>query len=420
MQAYDLIVIGAGASGMAAAIAAASRGASVLILEKNKQVGRKIRMTGNGRCNFSNLRQGRFAYRGADPDFAVRAMEKFGLKETLDFFFDLGILPYEREGCLYPSTQEAASVQKALLCRLLKLGVSIHTGESCRGFAAVRQKDFRYRVTSVDLKSQSKGDYLCRSLLLASGGKAAPASGSTGDGYYWAEKLGHRIIPPAPALVSLKSEWPLLEDLAGLRLQAGVQLLIDGREAAYDRGEIQCNRDGISGIPVLQVSRDASYALNEGSLVSARLLILPWLAMEQRKEKLSEILFRVQKESLESCLQGILPGRLLGLLKEWTGYSLDRRVGGLDAREREDLLSRLLSLEIPIVGTGGYQQAQTTAGGLATDQFSSDSMESLLSPGFYAAGEVLDIDGICGGYNLQWAWTSGCLAGADIAGERHL
>ncbi len=418
MQVYDLIVIGGGASGMVAGIAAASAGASVLIIEKNDQVGRKLKMTGNGKCNFSNSRQGRFAYCGADPDFAVRALEKFGLKETLNFFSRLGIFPYEKAGYLYPATQEAASVQGALLHRLLALGVSIQTRTSCRGFISVCRGRARYKVMAVDLDSQVRQAHFCHSLLLASGGMAAPASGSTGDGYYWAKKLGHRVISPLPALVPLKSDWPLLRKLAGLRMQAEIHLLANGREMAWDRGEIQFNRDGISGIPVLQVSRHAACALKEGISVEIRLSPLFWLTMEQRRQKLSDLLREMSEETLKECFRGILPGPLPGLLKEWTGYSPEKRAKEFDVSAKEDLIHRVLCMVIPVSRTGDYKQAQTTAGGLATEQFSSDTMESLLFPGFYAAGEVLDIDGICGGYNLQWAWTSACLAGASIAGER--
>lgn len=420
MPNYDLIVAGGGASGMTAAIAAASLGSSVLILEKNDQVGKKIRMTGNGRCNFSNYEQGRFAYRGADPDFAVRALREFGLRETLDFFADLGIIPYERSGCLYPASLEAASVQRALHHRLSALGVEIRMGTSCRGLIPARRRENRYKVMALDLTDHSPQEYYCRNFVLASGGMAAPASGSTGDGYYWAEKLGHRIIPQVPALVPLKSPWPLLEDLAGLRFRAEIHLLADGREIAGDRGELQCNRDSISGIPALQVSRHAAYALRDGAEVFLRLSPLPWLSAEERKAVLAQALTSRPEESLGNCLQGILPGRLVSLLQDLTGYGPDRRAGDLGEPAREDLICRLLAIEIPICGVGNFKQAQTTAGGLATDQFSSSSMESLLAPGFYAVGEVLDIDGICGGYNLQWAWTSGYLAGRALARERHL
>ena len=316
-----VLVIGGGASGLTAAIAAAEQGAKVTLLEKNRQVGKKILVTGNGRCNLTNENQDEACYRGGDPGFARTVFRNFGLPDTLRFFERLGVCAKSRNGYLYPYSDQASSVADALRMEAERLGVKLALGNQILEIRALnpngasgdldRPEEDRAGKASGDsavsgprFAARTEGwTYEGDACVLAAGSAAAPATGSDGSGYALAESLGHRLIKPLPALVQLRCRERFYERLAGLRMEAAVRVLADGKETACDRGEVQFTRNGISGIPVFQVSRHAVRALDEGRKVEVSLNLLPQIPG-------GSCGLSAEKEEEEAALEAFLRARI--------------------------------------------------------------------------------------------------------------
>ncbi len=395
----QIIIIGAGASGLAAGISAAREGASVTIMEHTARPGKKILSTGNGKCNITNLQLPAGAYRGNQPDFVYPALNAFTVSQTMDFFKDLGIVLTERNGYVYPNTGQAATVLEAMLFELEYLGVRILT--ECR------VEEIKKDLTVVTEKGKQKGDRI----ILAAGSMAAPKTGSDGSGYDLARKLGHRIITPLPALVQLRCREKWYKQAAGVRTDALVTLKTDGKTAASDRGELQITDYGISGIPVFQISRYAARALNEGQKVTAQLDLLPELSFSELEMLLLERHRRFGYRPAEEFLHGVLNSKLAKILLKESGITRASWVKEITTREIKNLVRCLKDLNTVIVSTNAFDQAQVCSGGVDTKEVDPVTMESKLIKGLYFSGEILDVDGICGGYNLQWAWSSGITAG---------
>lgn len=413
----DIVIVGGGASGMAAAITAAAAGCRVTVLEHGERPCRKILATGNGRCNMTNRHMDpEQCYRGGTPGFASAVISQVTVDRTLKFFSGLGLPVKDRSGYIYPRSGQAASVADTLILEAERLGVRIR----CKTHVtAVEQMEHGFRITA-DLtekaeKEAFRSEFSGRKVILAAGGKAAPSSGSDGSGYELARSLGHRIIPPLPALVQLTCRGKLFRQLAGIRTEGTVSLYVDGLPAASDRGELQLTDYGISGIPVFQVSRFASVALSEGRRVEARIDFLPEFSDEET------VLFLQKRRSLlgaregRDFLTGVVPWKLGCTLMSQAGISLSDLSSMIPDRKLERLAEQLKRFPAEITGTRSFDQAQVCCGGAAVDQIDPSSMESLTVPGLYLTGELLDIDGICGGYNLQWAWSTGILAGQSAA-----
>ena len=405
----DVIVIGGGASGMMSAIAAARRGCRVKILEHMDEPGKKILATGNGRCNFTNTAQGCECYRGTAPAFVLPALKKFGWKDAVDFFEELGVWTKEREGYYYPRSMQALTVRKSLLAELERNRVKVECGI---GIRSVQKEDGRFVIQS------KSGTYYGKTCILAAGGKASPKSGSDGSGYIYAKKLGHRCVEPLPALVPLLTDAGWNPAAAGVRGEAKITLYVQGKETASDTGEIQFTDYGLSGIPVFQVSRYAARALAEKKTVSVRLDLMPDTKTKLLYERLMDQAGSHPFTPWEEILSGMVNTKLARVL---CSLASDTRFlpGEMKEARRQKLgkeLCRLMKgLGCAVTGTKNFHQAQVTAGGLDTSQIDPATMESCLIDGLYFAGEIIDIDGKCGGYNLQWAWASGQCAGASAA-----
>ncbi len=395
----QIIIIGAGASGLAAGISAAREGASVTIMEHTARPGKKLLSTGNGKCNLTNLQLPEGAYRGNQPDFAYPVLNAFTVSQTMDFFKDLGIVLTERNGYVYPNTGQAATVLEAMLFELEHLGVRIVT--ECR------VEEIKKDLTVVTDKGERKGDRV----ILAAGSMAAPKTGSDGSGYDLAHKLGHRIITPLPALVQLRCREKWYRQAAGVRTDALVTLKTDGKTAVSDRGELQITDYGISGIPVFQVSRYAARALNDGQQVTAQLDFLPELSLSDLETLLLERQKRFGYRPAEEFLHGVLNSKLTKILLKEAGITRASLVKEITTREIKNLVNCIKDLKTVIVSTNTFDQAQICSGGVDTREVDPVTMESRLIRGLYFSGEILDVDGICGGYNLQWAWSSGITAG---------
>lgn len=420
-----VLVVGGGASGLMAAIAAAEHGAKVTLLEQNRQVGKKLLATGNGRCNLTNLHQDPACYRGGEPGFAEAVFREFGLPETLRLFERIGVYTRNRNGYLYPYSDQAASVAEALRMEAEHLGVKLALGNRV---LELRTLGPDRKTAGTGIAAQTEGwTYEGDACILAAGSAAAPSTGSDGSSYAFAESLGHRVIRPLPALTSLKCREGFYSRLAGLRMDASVRILADGTEVASDQGEVQFTKNGISGIPVFQISRYAVRALDEGKRVEARLNLLPGfengsetgkpLEAEERLEAFfrNRILNGGWKNG-EAFFAGLFPGKMALCLLERAGIPKGKKAEAWNGEELRRLLAVIRDFRTEILAGGSLEQAQVCSGGVDTSQICPRTMESLLVPGLYFAGEAVDIDGACGGYNLQWAWSSGYTAGLHAAG----
>ena len=408
-QTVDLAVLGGGASGMMAALSALREARAplrVTVLEKQDRVGRKLAATGNGRCNLTNAHAGPQNYHtSGDIAFLDEAMNAFPPEEVMDIFHELGLIPVERdEGRVYPLSDQAASVVDVLRFSLAECGAQIRCGCLARTVARTAEG---FRIAC------GEDELIARRVVLAAGGEAAPRLGGCADGYRIARALGHTVLPRFPALTALKTETEPLRALKGCKFQGEIALRIDGREIRRERGEILFTDYGLSGIAAMQLSAWAARA--EGRRVEAELRFLP-----ETPDALTEELKARQNalcsRPLEDFLTGMLNKRIAQtLLKQCTDEPLASPAAALKSEELRALAGRLHAWRLRVTGVQGFDQAQVTSGGVSTREVDPRTMQSRRCPGLYLCGEVLDVDGDCGGYNLQWAWASGLLAGASAA-----
>ena len=425
MKGIEVIVIGCGASGMMAAVAAARNGANVRIIEKNDRAGKKLLATGNGRCNFTNMTVQASDFNNSDKGFTDAAFGCFGVEKTIDFFEQLGIFPrIEAEGRVYPYSEQAASVLGAFLTELKRLRVEIVFSSPVSGVKKIGDAF----VVLIDGGRQYKAD----KVIVACGGKAGSQYGCTGDGYAVAVSFSHRLAPPRPALVQIECEAPFFRQLKGVRAKGRVSL-VDSLHGSFtdsldEAGEIQFTETGLSGICIFNLSRYIAKIAQSGQQgekekAVVRLDLIPEMTKEQLTEKLKERLLHSGHKTLEEFLNGIVNHKLIEvILKEsraWEGY---KSSAALDAAAIDRIVRTLKGWDIKVTGTKGWKDAQVTAGGVLTEDVDTTAMESKLVKGLYFAGEILDVDGRCGGYNLQWAWSSGYVAGEAAgggSGSRH-
>ena len=400
-----IVIIGGGASGMAAAIAAAENpSANVVLLERQARVGRKLSATGNGRCNLSNLHAGSRGYHGQEPEFIRPALERYGVEDTLRWFRSLGLFTVaEESGRVYPYSDQANSVVDVLRFALERENIRLETGFEVE---KVKKTASGFRIEG------SGGAVECDRLIVACGGLAGSKLGGTMSGYKLLRSLGHQCTKLQPALVQLKARWSGCASLKGVRANCHAEIFHDGVLHTQSTGELQFTEYGISGPVVFEISRGACQARGEWV---CRLDFLP----DVTKEELYAELLRRKNTSwpVEELFTGILHNRLGRVLTAAAGIRGQQKIaqladGALFAAAAT-VKGFLLDLQEPM----GMDSAQVTAGGILTEEFDPVTMESRLVPGLYACGEVLDIDGDCGGYNLQWAWSSGRLAGAHAGGN---
>lgn len=460
-------VIGGGAAGMMAAIEAARAGAIVTLIEKNPQLGKKLATTGNGRCNYTNLDMGDQIggkFRGFHPEFATPALDALPPEAVLDWFRAIGVEPRFRGSYVYPNSDQASAVVDALWEELHRLSVKVHYNAEVKSVQRIDTDTGYFMIQCTD--AVVKADRV----ILAAGSKAAPKTGSNGDGYFIARKLGHTIVPYVPALCGIRCAGDAFRALAGIRTEASLELSVDGRCVDREAGELQLVDYGISGIPVFQLSRYAAYALQEGKKAAVYINFLPGFteagavrdsdrnvavrnskrassasgistievsaaknaqnartevsccaAKAEEPKDLTVQLYRQRQQRLagrkmESFFTGVLHQKLGQLLLRMASVRPELPVAELSEKQLRSLASLSVRFKAECVEMNGFLQAQVVAGGVDTTEVDPCTMASRLVPGLYFAGEVLDIDGICGGYNLHWAWASGYVAGRHAAG----
>jgi hypothetical protein len=453
----DIIVVGGGASGLMAAITAVEHGADVILLERQEKTGRKLSATGNGHCNFTNADMKEDYFFQSDGNgFVKKALEIFPPEKVISFFEESGIAVTERNGYYYPLSGQAELVREALLFRFLHRKKAVHKCKCSCDVVEVRKEKGVFCVRLSD-----GYEYTAGKVVLACGSMAAPQLGGSSSGVELAGKLGHTVIPMLPALCGLKTSYQGWEKAAGVRVMAEI-FMYAGKEKEFfignETGELQITAYGISGILVFQLSGRAIRFLEKGESVTAVLDFLPEKIYGNcsRKEILKEnvleknvlkeeavkeevfdekfdkkdfvtVFLEEQKErypdkSLLSAVSGILPEKLAKLLlAEVFGKQKKNRQETVQLREVEKgqflkLAGRIHGFEIAIVGENGFEHAQAASGGVSTEEIEPGTMESKVVEGLYFSGEMMDVDAVCGGYNLQWAWASGYLAGVSAAG----
>ncbi len=390
---FDTAIIGGGASGLFAAITAARRGKSVLLCERLPRVGKKILSTGNGRCNITNHTITPDRYHGSSPAFSASALAGFSFPETVLFFESIGLSFCEGDnGKMYPQSLQASSVLDLLRLEIARL----HINETVDCFiTGIEKQKQGFRLSAEDGRTFS-----ARTVILATGGKAAPSMGTDGSGYSLATSFGHTLIRPLPALVQLKTQPPL-RALKGVKHQGEATIYVNGKAQRTETGELLFTEYGISGPPIFNLSRIASAATASKNQVTLTLNFFPGYSENEVLIRLSERRRALPHLTGESFLYGLLP-KLLG--REVTKLS----------KNHQHLAQLLTAFPLTVSGVMPWANAQVTAGGISTKDINPKTMESRLMPGLFFCGEILDIDGDCGGFNLQWAWSSAYAAAQSI------
>lgn len=401
-------IIGGGAAGLTAAIAAARQGAAVTIYERCDRLAKKILATGNGRCNLTNRNASLKHYHGEQPKFIKSAMSQFWVEEVLAFFSELGILTKtEAEEKVFPYSFQAAAISEVLRFEAERLGVKV----KCNFEAADIQKN----RNTFTIRSYSNETATADRVILTCGGKASPNLGSNGSGYTLARGFGHTITPLFPSLVQVKTDNTYTKGLQGVKINGTAGFYRKDTLLSEYSGEILFTDYGLSGPPIFNLSRLASVIKN-GEI---HLDLMPEFSHDELTALLTSR--KNADKLLEIFLIGIFPKTLGQILLKACGISpLSRKSNTLTEKEIFELTQKIKAWHFPVLGTRSWNNAQVTAGGIDVREVDPSTMQSKLAKGLYLAGEILDIDGDCGGYNLQWAWSSGYIAGHHAAGaEEH-
>lgn len=500
-EAGQVAVIGGGASGCLAAIAAARAGCTVFLLEKNEKIGKKLYATGNGRCNLTNLNIDESCYHSVSEDprggTVMEILNRFSNDDLISFFRDLGVPVHERDGYVYPRTDQAETVVRALEKCIRNLGIHVMTGTKVcsiertaeplsfriryessppgnvppaglRSYAAVssgrnrgsgsvsgnrkeffsgkgksgkgresfsgnlsesfsrnRKEPFSGRGREEKRRSPApmgeekyrRGMIDCGRVILCTGGLAGSSFGCDGDGYDIARSFSHRVTPLYPALTQLVCDCPWLKRAAGARCHAAVCLVDSSGNiigSSTEEGEVQMTDYGISGIPVFQLSGRAARILSGGETLSARINFLPEFSQEQFEKETAARLLESRDQMLSDLLLGLAHRKVIDFLLASEGLQSEMKARRLSDQKLTGLIRKLRAFDLRVTKVRSFENAQVTSGGIPLSEVS-DRFESVCCPGLYLAGELLDVDGKCGGYNLQWAMSSGYLAGSAAA-----
>lgn len=404
-----VVVVGGGASGIMAAITARREGASVTILEKNPRIGKKILATGNGRCNFTNINADLKCYYGNNPKFAESALSQFPVSRTIKFFEELGIAhKVENSGKVFPMSDQASSFLDVFLYELDELGIEVVCDANVRKIVPGKD-NFRLQLDNGET-------YTAHRVILAAGGKAMPSSGSDGNGFELAKSLGHRITDVFPALVQIMLEGDFYKRIDGVKFVGTAEIIHNNKSIIKDCGDILFTNYGVSGPPILQISRKAGEFLLKGQEAFVKISIIDTMTKDEVLELIDKRFRTAPEKSVEFSLVGLINKRLIPVILTEAGIrDLKLPVRDLSLKEKESIAEILTDWRIKIRGTKGWTSAQVTAGGVDTRDINPSTMESKIVKGLYFSGEIMDIDGQCGGFNLQWAWSSGFVAGKNAA-----
>ena len=403
-----IVVVGAGPAGMMAAIKAAENGASVVLLEKMKRAGKKMLITGKGRCNITNVAEipeliKNIPGNGKFLNSCIRAFDN----EDVQYFFNGIEVPtkVERGGRVFPVSDKAADVVDAMVLQLHELGVKLYTDVKVSDILVQDNK-------AVGVKTNDGQKFEAEAVIIATGGSSYPGTGSTGDGYKMADKIGHKVVTPLPALVPLELEEEWVKDLQGLSLKnVRVTLFADEKRITDMFGEMLFTHFGVSGPIILSLSRKTAQLLDEGSFVELMIDLKPALTFEQLDARVLRDFEKYQRKEMKNALKDLLPGRLIPPVLDGAYIEPDRMVNSITKEERHRLVNVLKGLLVTVTKTRPIAEAIVTAGGVDVKEINPKTMESKLIKNLYFAGEVVDVDAYTGGYNLQAAFSMGAAAG---------
>ncbi|QLY79993.1 NAD(P)/FAD-dependent oxidoreductase [Clostridium intestinale] len=400
---HNILIVGGGASGLMSAILLKDFGLDVAIVEGTDRVGKKILTTGNGRCNISNnnINYPFLGYYSDTENFFVEVLNKFSVEDTLNFFSFLGLPIVELEkGKLYPQSLQASSVVDIFRLALEDRKIPVYN--SCKIKSIHKRKKFILSTDNTDFS-----EFSCEKLILSCGGKSAEKTGSDGSGYKLAKELGHSIIKPLPAIVQLKLNYPSLKALSGTKFDALASILVDDIVIRSDLGEVLFTDYGISGPPILQLSHIASKSIENDKKVSVVVDLFPNKSEEDIENFIYGHFSMFSHRKVIDSLIGVLNKKLIPtFLKEAKINDLHKPVYDLTWSEKSNIISLMKKWQFSCVGTNGFNNAQVTSGGINTSEVNSSTLESRIIDNLYFTGEILDVHGDCGGFNLQWAWSS--------------
>ena len=395
-------IIGGGASGLVAAINAVSEDNEVIILERNEECGKKILATGNGRCNYWNTDQDLSHYESSTKYLIKELINDETEKEVLNFFDKLGIIPKIKNGYYYPISNQAISIRNTLIDECIDNIVKIHAN---------------YLVESIEIKNDKfiiNNEEEFDKIIISTGSFASPKTGSDGMGYKFLRKLGHTIIKPLPSLVQLNTKnYSFLKEWKGIRSDVEITLVEDGQEIKKQTGEIQLTDYGISGICVFNLSNEVSRGLYNNKKEEILINFLPELTEEQLINLLSS------KRSIRRVLAGILNNKLVEIVLNLNSLKKLDKYNDLSEVKKKELIDTLLRFKVEIESTKSFNESQVSSGGVSLEEINLKTMESKLVKNLYITGELLDITGECGGYNLGIAWRTGIIAGKSSRGDLH-
>ncbi|HOX30659.1 MAG TPA: NAD(P)/FAD-dependent oxidoreductase [Candidatus Paceibacterota bacterium] len=408
---FDVAVIGAGPAGMMAAIAAAEAGSRVAVLEKNSRPGIKLLLTGNGRCNFTNaqpdLKKLVAAY-GVSGPFLFNAFSRFDFKNAIDFFEKMGIkTKAEDKQRMFPRSDEAKDILDALVAKMDGLGIVVKYGATVKSLV----RDGRL-VKEIILEI---GKIFAKNVIIATGGKSYGVTGSTGDGYFLAEMLGHRIAKPVPSLVPIKIAESWVKDLQGVSVErAGVSIVKNGKKGNMKTGAVLFTHFGLSGPLILDLSGLVGKEL-AGGKISLSINFLPDLNFEELERKLIKDFQNNGSKGLKNCLAGSLPRKIWFQILALAEVDPEKHANGITREERRRIIARIADFPAAVFGLLGFEEAIITAGGVNPKEIDGKTMRSKIIDNLFFAGEIIDVHGPTGGYNLQQCWSTGYVAGKSAA-----
>lgn len=420
---FDLIIIGGGAAGIIAAISSKRHHPtlSVAILDRTFALGRKILVCGAGRCNITNRNLNTSVttkYYGAKPEFISSVFAQFPYEKIVEFFNDLGVELYiERKtqvGKLFPVTDQAKTITNLLDDELKRLGIEVFLNTECR---AIQKSDKLFKVEAVTLENNApKGDptiLFSKNLIISAGGKTYPALGSNGSGYTLAQNFGHSLIQPVASALPLVGKNLISQEANGTKMEIEVSSIINGQQIKTTTDDVMFTQYGLSGPAILNISREISIHLKRYNQKEAivQLNFFPGKTKLQVQELLRARWRKRPDQTVEMSLNGIFPPKLPPIILKLCNIPLQAMVSNITASQEQTLLETLTTYQIIITDTRGWNEAEFTAGGINTDEIKIGTLESKKVPGLYFCGEILDVDGDVGGFNLSWAWSSGFVAG---------
>lgn len=404
----DVIIVGGGASGLMAAIVAARKGTQVCIIERLNRVGKKILVTGNGRCNMTNTQITPKQFHSYDSVNFKAVLDRFGYEETKNFFMELGIMPLIEGKKVYPLSEQATSVLDVLRMEIERLGVEVITDTK---ITALKPKKEGWQLVS-----EEGTTYEASKVIMATGGMTNTSLGCDGLGYELLKKVGHTLKAPFPILVHILSSSPYCKMMKGTKVKANVKIFVEGKLGREEYGEVLFTEDGLSGPPIFQISRVASLAALNKQATEVTLDLFPNISEDEMTSLLYERITAHPERTIEQLLIGMLHKRvIMPVLKAAKIEGIHRQLEQLEYDEVMRLVQVMKGFSFNVQGTRGYKFAQVTAGGIRATEIDFQTMASLKAKNLYITGEVMDVDGDCGGYNLQWAWATGFIAGESVS-----